>query len=167
MEEMKKMTVIGAVALMASATPSFAQDTGSLDVTAEVLSSCNITSTSTLAFGTVDQAAANIDNQGRSAWSARPRRLGSPHRRRHQCRGRAEADEACVAGRHAQLRHLCRRRPVRAVPHRSGHARRRAPASDTGNGQLQIVTVFGRIPSGQTLPRPGNYSDTLTVTVSY
>jgi len=37
---------------------------------------------------------------------------------------------------------------------------------DTGNGQAKTHTVFGRVPA-QNTPRPGNYTDTVTVTVTY
>jgi len=36
----------------------------------------------------------------------------------------------------------------------------------TGNGAAQSYTVYGRIPA-QTTPAPGNYADTVTVTVTY
>jgi len=36
----------------------------------------------------------------------------------------------------------------------------------TGNGSGQSYTVYGRIPA-QTTPAPGNYADTITVTVTY
>jgi len=36
----------------------------------------------------------------------------------------------------------------------------------TGNGSGQNYTVYGRIPA-QTTPAPGNYADTITVTVTY
>src|SRR5262245_3118918 len=36
----------------------------------------------------------------------------------------------------------------------------------TGNGSAQSYTVYGRIPT-QTTPAPGNYADTITVTVTY
>src|SRR3954468_4596715 len=36
----------------------------------------------------------------------------------------------------------------------------------TGNGAAQNYTVYGRIPS-QTTPAPGNYADTVTITVTY
>lgn len=164
---MKKMIVIGVFAIAASATPSFAQDTGSLDVTAEVLSSCNITSTSTLAFGTVDQSTANIDNQGAvslictatTPWVLHTdsgiNALSTQKRMKHA----SQADTLNYNIFTDNSRSVPF--PVAAGTPGSG------PASDTGNGQTQTVTVFGRIPSGQTLPRPGTYSDTLTVTVTY
>ena len=44
------------------------------------------------------------------------------------------------------------------------------PSSDTaaatGNGSAQSFTVYGRVPP-QGAPAPGNYSDTITVTVMY
>ena len=36
----------------------------------------------------------------------------------------------------------------------------------TGNGAAQLFTVYGRVPA-QTTPSPGNYSDTITLTVTY
>src|SRR5207253_995723 len=36
----------------------------------------------------------------------------------------------------------------------------------TGSGAAQNYTVYGRIPA-QTTPAPGNYADTITVTVTY
>jgi spore coat protein U-like protein len=36
----------------------------------------------------------------------------------------------------------------------------------TGNGSAQSFTVYGRVPP-QAAPAPGNYSDTITVTVTY
>ncbi len=37
---------------------------------------------------------------------------------------------------------------------------------DTGSGSPQASTVHGRVPS-QATPRPGNYDDSVIVTVSY
>jgi spore coat protein U-like protein len=37
----------------------------------------------------------------------------------------------------------------------------------TGTGFMQSFTAYGRITSGQTAARPGSYSDTVTVTVTY
>lgn len=37
----------------------------------------------------------------------------------------------------------------------------------TGTGAVQNVTVYGRVPSGQTSVPPGGYSDTVAVTVTY
>jgi len=164
---MEKMTAIVAIALTASATSSFAQDTGSLDVTAEVLSSCNIVSTSTLAFGTVDQSAANIDNQGAVSLICTATTPWVLH----------TDDGINASGAQKRMKHASQADTLnyeiftdngRSVPFPTvAGTPGSGPASNTGNGQAQTVTVFGRIPSGQTLPRPGNYSDTLTVTVSY
>jgi spore coat protein U-like protein len=37
----------------------------------------------------------------------------------------------------------------------------------TGSGDGQAITVYGRVPSGQTNPKIGTYADTVTVTVNY
>ncbi|MBO9654913.1 MAG: spore coat U domain-containing protein [Agrobacterium tumefaciens] len=39
-------------------------------------------------------------------------------------------------------------------------------ATGTGNGSLQTLAVYGRVPA-QNTPAPGNYSDTVVVTVNY
>jgi len=41
-----------------------------------------------------------------------------------------------------------------------------APVTGTGNGAAQSLTVYGRIPSGQSVAA-GSYSDTVQVTVTY
>ena len=42
-----------------------------------------------------------------------------------------------------------------------------ATIADSGTGVAQNVTVFGRVPSGQTSVPPGGYADTVAVTVTY
>jgi len=39
--------------------------------------------------------------------------------------------------------------------------------ADTGTGEEQALTVYGRVPSGQQNAPAGTYSDTITVTVTY
>jgi len=39
--------------------------------------------------------------------------------------------------------------------------------SGTGNGSDQSVTVYGRVPSGQSIPYAGAYSDTVIATITY
>lgn len=41
-----------------------------------------------------------------------------------------------------------------------------AALSDTGNGTAVAYTVYGRVPT-QTTPAPGNYLDTVTISVTY
>ncbi|WP_313494732.1 spore coat U domain-containing protein [Stenotrophomonas sp.] len=38
--------------------------------------------------------------------------------------------------------------------------------SGTGTGDMQTLTVYGQVPA-QTSPPPGNYQDTITVTLTY
>lgn len=40
-------------------------------------------------------------------------------------------------------------------------------ASGTGNGIGQDITVYGRVPSGQTAPIVGDYNDTITATIDF
>lgn len=42
-----------------------------------------------------------------------------------------------------------------------------AQFSGTGTGAAQSSTIYGRVPSGQTSVPAGNYSDTVSVTVTY
>ncbi len=37
----------------------------------------------------------------------------------------------------------------------------------TGTGSAQTITVYGRIPAGQTTPPVGDYTDTITATIEY
>lgn len=37
----------------------------------------------------------------------------------------------------------------------------------TGDGTAQVLTVYGRVPSGQSSAIPGAYTDVITVTVTY
>jgi len=39
--------------------------------------------------------------------------------------------------------------------------------SGTGTGLVQTLTVYGQVPAGQTGQPPGNYSDTITATITY
>lgn len=39
--------------------------------------------------------------------------------------------------------------------------------SGTGNGSDQALTVYGRVPSGQSVPYVGSYNDTVIATVTY
>jgi spore coat protein U-like protein len=39
--------------------------------------------------------------------------------------------------------------------------------SQIGDGDVQNHQVFGRVPSGQTAPTPGTYTDTVTITITY
>jgi spore coat protein U-like protein len=39
--------------------------------------------------------------------------------------------------------------------------------SQTGDGDVQQHDVYGRVPSGQTAPTPGTYTDTVTITITY
>lgn len=40
-------------------------------------------------------------------------------------------------------------------------------ASGTGNGAAQEITVYGRVPTGQTAPIVGTYSDSITATIDF
>ena len=42
-----------------------------------------------------------------------------------------------------------------------------APQAGTGNGADQSLTIYGRVPSGQSVPQTGAYSDTIIATVTY
>lgn len=42
-----------------------------------------------------------------------------------------------------------------------------AAISQTGTGEQQTFDIYGRIPAGSILPSPGNYIDTVTITVTY
>jgi spore coat protein U-like protein len=42
-----------------------------------------------------------------------------------------------------------------------------ATLGNTGNGAAQTLTIYGRIPAGQTTVPAGSYADTVAVTITY
>ena len=49
----------------------------------------------------------------------------------------------------------------------SGRSTDYTTVAGTGNGALQTLTIYGRIPSGQTAGAAGSYTDSVTFTVTY
>ncbi|WP_034160900.1 Csu type fimbrial protein [Sphingomonas sp. ERG5] len=150
------------------AAPAFADtDTDTLNVTANVVASCSITSTSTLAFGSVTQSATNIDNTGSvdlictntTPWflsaAAGTNASGAQNRMKHATLAQfLNYDIYSDTGRATPF-------PTVAGTLGAGNT------GGAGTGTTQTVTVYGRIPAGQTLPSPGSYTDTVTMTVTY
>lgn len=165
---MKNALYLLAAPALVLAPPVFAQtSTDTLNVTATVTASCDITSTTTLAFGSVTQSATDVDNAGAvnlicttsTPWflsaAAGANATGAQNRMKHASLAEyLNYDIYSDAGRSTIF-------PVAAGTLGAGDT------GGAGTGVAQTVPVYGRIPAGQTLPTPGSYTDTVTMTVTY
>lgn len=151
--------------LMAAAPAALAATaTNTFNVTMTITSSCTVTNPTTLAFGSAGVLSAAVDqtstfdvtcsntvpytvglNTGLNASGAQRRMLGGGTNSEYinydlyQDAGRTTAWGNAVG----------------------------SWQSGTGNGSAQSFTVYGRVPA-QTTPSPGaNYTDTVTITVTY
>lgn len=151
------------------ATPAFAATgsaPGSMAVTANVLASCAVSSTSTLDFGNLhtgtdinEQTAGSItfactdttpwgltaDNGANNA-SGQRQMLGADGKTKI-------AYNLYVDGGHAT-----------AFPVTGGSA---TPVSGTGDGDSHSTSIYGLVPALTKMPAPGAYSDTVQLTVTY
>jgi spore coat protein U-like protein len=140
----------------ASTTTTFA-------VQATITATCTINSASTLNFGTVGVLAANVDQSSTiqvTCTNTTPYNIG--------------LDAGTGSGATVAVRKLTSGGATvnYSLYSDSGHATvwgntvSTDTVAATGSGAAQNYTVYGRIPA-QTTPAPGNYADTITVTVTY
>ena len=151
----------GVVALAGAASAATA--TGSFSVTMTITAECKVQSTNTLAFGSDGVLDANVDatatmgvqctnttpyNVGLNAGTA----SGATVTTRQMTNGAAAVNYALYSdsGRTTNW----------------GNTVSTDTVAGTGNGAVQTLTVYGRVPA-QTTPAPQAYSDTITVTVTY
>lgn len=157
-------------ALLAAATlpaaPAFAGTVGTnLATSATVTANCTVSS-SPLAFGNVDStSASNVDASGGltitctngSAWAASAG-LGAGA-------GATFPSRKMTAGANL-INYSIYTTAARATVWGDGTGGT-ATIGGTGTGSAQAVTVYGRVPGGQTTVPIGNYVDTVAVTVTY
>ena len=140
----------------ATATSTFA-------VQVAITATCTINSASTLNFGTVGVLAANVDQSSTiqvTCTNTTPYNIG--------------LDAGTGSGATVAVRKLTSGGATvnYSLYSDSGHATvwgntvSTDTVAATGSGAAQNYTVYGRIPA-QTTPAPGNYADTITVTVTY
>jgi spore coat protein U-like protein len=145
--------------------------TANLSVTATVLKACSIASTSTLAFGDVKANDSNIDDEGSITFTCTDT---TPYF------VSADAGANSSSGQH-RMKSTTLETPAYLaydIYSDSGHGTPfptvapgvLAGTGDTGGvgtGDPVTLKVFGRIPSGFTMPAPDDYLDTVVLTVTY
>ena len=153
-------------AAVAATTPALAATTSTtLNVDATVTANCTVSS-SALSFGTVNPiSGTNVDATGGitvtctngTAWTATAG-VGSGS-------GATFAARRMTSGANL-LSYNIYTDAARANVWGDGTGGT-ATIANTGTGVAQNVTVYGRVPSGQTSVPPGGYADTVAVTVTY
>ena len=152
-------------AALAATTPAFAATTSTtLNVDATVTASCSVSS-SALSFGNVDPAGGNVDSTGGitvtctngTDWEATAG-VGSGS-------GASYASRRMSSGANL-LNYNIYTNAGRTNVWGDGTGGT-VTIANTGSGAAQNVTVYGRVPSGQTTAVPGAYDDTVAVTVTY
>jgi len=163
----KAIAAVFAIAGAGFGTASFAaQNTGSFAVTATVDASC-IVSGSTLAFGAFDVlSGSNVDST--SALSATCTN-GSAYT--------VGLNAGTSTGATVTTRKMTHTNGTTLLNYSLSAASSGGANWDniggttvvgrTGSGVAQSITVFGRVPTGQTLPIVGAYSDSITATIDF
>ncbi len=142
-------------------TPAFAAtDTATLTVTASVADVCNVQS-ATLAFGTYDPAAADLDATTTINLSCTP---GTNYDIGLNGGGSGNVLARQMANGGATLNYSMYQDAGRTI--NWGDTVGSDTASGVGAGGVQSHTVYGRIPTGQFVAT-GAYSDTVTITVTF
>lgn len=148
--------------------------TGSLSVTATLAASCTINTSTTgtvtnavLNFGTVTSMASDIDTGTSSAGGNKITVLcsnGTAWTIAMNAGNNVSGSQRRMAGGISEY-----------IPYNLYSDSSRSTAinintsalSGTGTGTLQSFDIYGRIPAGSTLVSPGNYTDTVTMTLTY
>lgn len=156
----------GVFAAAAFATPASAgTQSSNLSVSATVSANCSI-STTPLDFGSIDTLSASaVDGTGGvsitctngSSWAASAD-VGSGS-------GATFASRRMSAGSDT-LNYTLYTDAGRTTVWGDGSGST-ATVDDTGTGASQSITIYGRIPAGQTSVPAGDYADTVSVTVTY
>ena len=155
--------VLGAAAFAANSYA--AQNTDAITVTANVTAACTI-SGSPLAFGNVSPLGGDVD--GASTLTATCTN-GSPYTIGLSA---GTSAGAAVTTRHMTLTTGSTLLDYNLSPVASGGINwdligGTTTRAGTGNGLAQAITVYGRIPGGQTGANAGSYSDTITATIDF
>lgn len=151
-----------------AAQPAFAaEETSTLDVSATVTSNC-VVSTTPLAFGNVDvTGGSNVDGTGGlsvtctsgTGWTATAG-TGSGS-------GATLATRKMANGANLLNYALYTDSAYTTVWGDGTTVGAEGTFTGTGTGSAQTSTIYGRIPAGQSSLPAGEYSDTVTVTVTY
>jgi len=158
-----KAALTACLLLSLADTSYAASTTTTFTVQATITATCTINSASTLNFGTQGVLAANVDLTSTlqvTCTNTTPYNIG--------------LDAGTGSGATVAVRKLTSSSNTLNYTLYSDSGRTTVwgntvstdTVAGTGNGTGQSYTVYGRIPA-QTTPAPGNYTDTITVTVTY
>ena len=153
-------------AVLTMSAPAFAQSaSSSLNVTATVTPNCTV-STSAIAFGSVNTlSGSNVDGTGGVTVTCTN---GTPWT---ASAGAGSGSGASFNGRKLSAGSNMLTYNLYTDSSRSSiwgdGTGSTATLGNTGSGGTQNFTIYGRIAAGQTSAPAGNYSDTVSVTVSY
>lgn len=165
------LAVIGLIGIQAA---NAATTAGTLTVKATVVKGCSVNTdpsgtvaNAVLDFGTITSLTANVDGDTTTTSGTSIKVL---------CNNGTDYTVAFGAGNNGQggVRRMAGG-SSEFIPYNLYLASTRAAAlavdgttaSITGNGTPQTLDVYGRIPAGSVLPTAGNYTDTVTLTVTY
>jgi spore coat protein U-like protein len=157
---MKRITITSIAAIMlGSAAPSFAATaTGSFDVGIEVIATCSI-SASNLTFNTITTGT-TTNNDATSSLTVNCSN-GAPYTIALG-NGANYSNVRRMAWGASHIEYALYQDAARSTQWHSSSTK-----GSTGSGADQTYTVYGRIPSSQSVTNTGSYGDTVIATVSY
>ena len=138
--------------------------TGQFNVTLTLQASCQVTSTSNVAFGTSSIFTTPLTATGSVAvqcTNTTPYNVGL---NAGTGSGATTTNRLMTAG-GATIGYQLFRDSARTL--NWGNVVGTDTVAGTGNGQAQTLTVYGTVPVPTTVPAPGTYTDTVQVTVTY
>lgn len=163
-----KSALISAFALGATAVgvnSYAATSTGTFGVSATVAASCTISGTS-LAFGSFDVLGANVDNTSTLTATCTNGSAYVIGLNEGVGTGATVTDRKMLSGTDL-LNYSLFSDSARTVNWGNGVTVVAGEVAGTGNGTGQSITVYGRIPTGQTSVPAGAYTDTITATINF
>jgi spore coat protein U-like protein len=160
---LKKTWFALAVALLVAPSAQAATATGSLNLSITISATCSVVSASAINFGTMGAIAANVDQTSTltvNCSSTTPYTIGLSA---GGGSGATVATRKMTSGANAVNYTLYRDAGRTLV---WGTTIGTDTLAGTGSGANQALTIYGRVPA-QTVPPPGTYNDTVTVTITY
>lgn len=153
-----------ALASIAIADPAAAQQSTQFQVSITIQAECRLTSASDLAFGNtgvIQTAITSTSTIGVQCTNTTPYNIGL---NAGAGTGATVATRRMTSGSGATVVYELFRDPARSQIW--GNTAGTDTLAGIGNGAVQSLTVYGRVPP-QTTPAAGSYTDTVQVTVTY
>lgn len=155
---------IAALGSMLIADPAAAQQSTQFQVSLTIQAECRLTSASDLAFGNtgvIQAAITSTSTIGVQCTNTTPYNIGL---NAGAGTGATVAARRMTSGAGATIVYELFRDPARSQIW--GNTAGTDTLAGIGNGAVQSLTVYGRVPA-QTTPAAGSYTDTVQVTVTY